>query len=39
MNLCARILKASEHWTLPIQNWNLTPSKLTIHFPDRLGAG
>lgn len=30
------ILKASEHWTHPIQNWNLTLSQLVIHFPDRL---
>jgi len=34
--LYAGILKASERWTHPIQNWNLTLSQLTIHFPDRL---
>ena len=36
--LYAGILKASERWTHPIQNWNLTLSQLTIHFPDRLDA-
>ena len=30
------MLKASERWTHPIQNWNLTLSQLTIHFPGRL---
>ena len=34
--LYAGILKASERWTRPIQNWNLTLSQLIIHFPDRL---
>ena len=34
--LYAGILKATERWTHPIQNWNLTLSQLTIHFPDRL---
>ena len=34
--LYAGILKASERWTRPIQNWNLTLSQLTIHFPDRI---
>lgn len=34
--LYAGILKASERWTRPIQNWNLTLAQLTIHFPDRL---
>jgi len=34
--LYAGILKASERWTHPIQNWNLTLSQLAIHFPDRL---
>lgn len=34
--LYAGILKASERWTHPIQNWNLTLSQLTIHFPGRL---
>ena len=33
--LYAGILKASERWTHPIQNWNLTLSQLTIHFPER----
>lgn len=34
--LYAGILKASERWTHPIQNWNLTLSQLTIRFPGRL---
>jgi len=34
--LYAGILKASERWTHPIQNWNLTLSQLMIHFPGRL---
>lgn len=34
--LYAGILKASERWTRPIQNWNLTLSQLLIHFPGRL---
>lgn len=34
--LYAGILKASERWTHPVQNWNLTLSQLTIHFPGRL---
>jgi transposase-like protein len=34
--LYAGILKASERWTHPIQNWNLTLSQLVIHFPNRL---
>ncbi|MCV6626133.1 MAG: IS256 family transposase [Cellvibrionaceae bacterium] len=34
--LYAGILKASERWTHPIQNWNLTLSQLMIHFPERL---
>ena len=34
--LYAGILKATKRWTHPIQNWNLTLSQLTIHFPDRL---
>ena len=34
--LYAGILKASERWTHPIQNWNLTLSQLAIHFPNRL---
>ena len=31
--LYAGILKASERWTHPVQNWNLTLSQMTIHFP------
>lgn len=34
--LYAGILKASERWTHPIQNWNLTLSQLNIHYPGRL---
>lgn len=34
--LYAGILKASEHWTRPVQNWNLTLSQMAIHFPERL---
>jgi transposase-like protein len=34
--LYAGILKASERWTHPIQNWNLTLAQLAIHFPNRL---
>lgn len=34
--LYAGILKASERWTHPIQNWNLTLSQLSIHFEGRL---
>ena len=34
--LYAGILKASERWTHPIQNWNLTLAQLDIHFPGRL---
>ena len=34
--LYAGILKASERWTHPIQNWNLTLAQLAIHFPGRL---
>lgn len=34
--LYAGILKASEKWTMPIQNWNLTLSQLAIHFEKRL---
>lgn len=30
------ILKASERWTHPVQNWNLTLSQMAIHFPKRL---
>jgi putative transposase len=34
--LYAGIHKASEHWTHPVQNWNLTLSLLAIHFEGRL---
>ena len=36
--LYAGMLKASERWTHPVQNWNLTLSQLSIHFPGRLDA-
>ena len=28
--------EASERWTHPVQNWNLTLSQMAIHFPGRL---
>jgi len=34
--LYAGILNASEKWTHPVQNWNLTLSQLVIHFEDRI---
>jgi len=34
--LYAGILKTSERWTHPVQNWNLTLSQLAIHFDGRL---
>lgn len=34
--LYAGMLKASEKWTHPVQNWNLTLSQLAIHFEARL---
>lgn len=34
--LYAGILKASERWTRPIHNWNLTLSQFVIRFPGRL---
>ena len=34
--LYAGILKASEKWTHPVHNWNLTLSQLAIHFDNRL---
>ena len=34
--LYAGILKVSERWTHPVQNWNLTLSQLAIHFNGRL---
>lgn len=30
------MLKASERWSHPVQNWNLTLSQLSIHFEGRL---
>ncbi|WGY44836.1 IS256 family transposase [Vibrio sp. ABG19] len=34
--LYAGILNASNKWTMPIQNWNMTLSQLAIHFEGRL---
>lgn len=34
--LYAGMLKASERWNHPVQNWNLTLSQLAIHFEGRL---
>lgn len=34
--LYAGIVNASEKWTHPVQNWNLTFSQLAIHFAGRL---
>jgi putative transposase len=34
--LYAGILKASERWTHPVKNWNLTLSQLSIHFDGHL---
>ena len=34
--LYAGMLKASERWTHPVQNWNLTLSQLSIHFEGRI---
>lgn len=34
--LYAGILSASERWTHPVQNWNLTLSQLVIHFENRI---
>ena len=34
--LYAGTLKATEKWTMPIQNWNLALSQLSIHFSGRL---
>lgn len=34
--LYAGMLKATERWSRPVQNWNLTLSQLTIHFEGRL---
>ena len=32
------IINASKKWTMPIQNWNLTLSQLSIFFEGRLDA-
>src|SRR5690606_36585478 len=34
--LYAGIVNATEKWTHPVQNWNLTLSQLAIHFEGRL---
>jgi transposase-like protein len=34
--LYAGILNASEKWTSPVHNWNLTLSQLCLHFEGRL---
>ena len=34
--LYAGALKASEKWSMPIQNWNLALSQFAIHFEGRL---
>ncbi len=34
--LYAGILKASERWTHPVQNWNPSLSQLAIHFEGQL---
>lgn len=34
--LYAGVLNASEKWTHPVQNWNLTLSQMAIHFDGRL---
>jgi putative transposase len=34
--LYAGVLNASEKWTHPVQDWNLTLSQMTIHFEGRL---
>lgn len=34
--LYAGVLNASEKWTHPVQNWNLTLSQMAIHFEGRL---
>jgi len=36
--LYAGMLKASEKWTHPVQNWNLTLSQMAIHFAGRLDS-
>lgn len=34
--LYAGVINASEKWTHPVQNWNLTLSRMAIHFEGRL---
>ena len=34
--LYAGIMRATERWTHPVQNWNLTLSQMAIHFGDRV---
>ena len=34
--LYASIMRATERWTHPVQNWNLTLSQMAIHFGDRI---
>lgn len=34
--LYAGIINSSRKWMMPIQNWNLALSQLSIHFEDRL---
>jgi len=34
--LYAGIMRATDRWTHPVQNWNLTLSQLAIHYGDRL---
>ncbi|NAW87709.1 hypothetical protein CAG71_14760 [Photobacterium halotolerans] len=34
--LYAWMLKASDKWTHPAQNWNVTLSQLSLNFPNRV---
>jgi len=34
--LYAGIMRASERWTRPVENWNLTLSQMAIHFGERV---
>lgn len=34
--LYAGVLNASEKWTHPVQNWNLTLSQMVLHFENRI---
>ncbi len=34
--LYAGIMNAERKWTMPIRNWSLTISQLSIHFKERL---